>query len=233
MSDFTRARTAPRRRSTLLAAVFVCAGVMLTAQPRVDQEKDPASFDALYRRGSEKNAELKTLTARFVETTTSALLTQPLASSGTLAVQRPSKIVLHYREPEVRDLLIDGDRMTMSWPGRSVRNVINIAAANRRIQRYFVESTPAELRKSFDIASAEASDRPNAYKLTLTPRRQQIREGLRRLDLWLDRTSLLLAAMQMTFPTGDVKVMALDDVRVNVPLDAAVFSLDPTPAPTR
>ena len=42
------------------------------------------------------NATLKTLTARFTETTTSSILTRPLVASGIVAVERPSKVVLHY-----------------------------------------------------------------------------------------------------------------------------------------
>lgn len=194
---------------------------------------DDRSFEALYRRGAAVNADLRTLTARFTETTTSSILTRPLEATGVLAVERPSKVILHYREPEVRDVLIDGDRMSVSWPARDILEVTNIATANRRIQRYFVDSSPDRLRDSFDILSGPASDRVHAVKLTMVPRRSQIREGLSRLDLWLDETSLLLVAMQMTFPNGDAKLMVLDDVQVNVSLPQGTFSLARAPAPAR
>ena len=50
--------------------------------------------------GPQINATLKTLTARFTETTTSSLLTRPLVARGTVAVERPSRVVLHYQQPE-------------------------------------------------------------------------------------------------------------------------------------
>ena len=62
-----------------------------------------------------------------------------------MAVERPSRVILKYEEPEARVVLIDGDRMTVSWPGRHVKQVTNIATAQRRVQKYFVDSTPAEL----------------------------------------------------------------------------------------
>ena len=46
----------------------------------------------------------------------------------------------------------------------------------------------------------------------MVPKRKQIRETLARLDLWVDRTSLLLDAMKMTFANGDTKTMAFEDV---------------------
>jgi outer membrane lipoprotein-sorting protein len=211
----------------IIAGVLATAGTIITAQTKPTKATDDdSSFEALYRRGSQINGALKTLTAKFTETTTSSMLTRPLVASGTVAVERPSRVVLHYLQPEPRDVLIDGDRLTVSWPGRGIRDVTNIASANRRIQKYFVDSNPAELRASFDIVSQKADDRPKTYRLTMTPKRKQIREGLTGLDLWLDQTSLLLAAMRMQFPNGDTKLMVLEDVVANPPIDPAVFTID-------
>jgi outer membrane lipoprotein-sorting protein len=210
------------------ALLLTALALVASAQPRSAQQKpaeDDASFDALYRRGSAINGSLKTLTAKFTETTTAAMLTRPLITSGTVAVERPSRVVLHYLQPEPRDVLIDGDRLTVSWPGRGIHDVTNIASANRRIQKYFLDSNPAELRDSFDIVSQRADDRPGTYRLTMTPKRKQIREGLSGLELWLDQSSLLLAAMRMKFPNGDTKLMVLEDVVANPPIDPAVFTI--------
>jgi outer membrane lipoprotein-sorting protein len=229
MIRHTAARGLTRLRWGISGACIVCsAAAILTAQAkRVDDD----SFDALYRRGSEINATFKTLTARFTETTTSSILTRPLVASGIVAVERPSKVVLHYQQPDLRDVLIDGGRLIVSWPARHIHDVTNIAAANRRIQKYFVDGTPAQLRESFDIVSEKADDRPRTYRLTMVPRRKQIREGLTRLELWLDQTTLLLAAMRMTFPNGDTKLMVLEDVVPNTRIDPGVFTIGPSPAP--
>jgi outer membrane lipoprotein-sorting protein len=156
-------------------------------------------FDELYARGQEQNAGLKTLTASFVETSTSALLTRPLVARGTVIVERPARVALRYTDPDARVVLIDGDRMTMSWPSASIRSVKGIAASQRRIQKCFVDSSPDETAQSLPGPRAEADDRPVSF--TMVPKRKQILEGMTRLDLWLDRSSLLLAAMRMTFPT--------------------------------
>jgi outer membrane lipoprotein-sorting protein len=228
----------PRALAVRLRAAVVCAASIATcllATAMSAQQKpaappaatDDASFDALYKRGSQINATLKTLTARFTETTTSSLLTRDLVSRGTVAVERPSRVVLRYEEPEPRVVLIDGDKLTMVWPGRNVRQTSNIASAQRRVQRYFVDSTPKELREHFSIESRAAEDRPGTYKLTMVPTRKQIREGLSRLELWLNRSSLLLDGMRMTFPNGDTKLMVFEDVRPNVPVDPAAFRIQP------
>ena len=61
----------------------------------------------------------------------------------------------------------------------------------------------------------------------MVPKRKQIQEGLSRLELWVDRTTELLVAMKMTFPSGDTKLMTFTDVKPNAPIDPSVFSVEP------
>jgi outer membrane lipoprotein-sorting protein len=199
------------------------AAALLTAQRKSAADD---AFDSLYRHGSEINASLKTLTARFTETTTSSLLTRPLVARGTLAVVRPSRVILRYIEPDTRIVLIDGNRMTMSWPSRSIRQVTDIGAAQGRIQKYFVNGSVEDLRHEFEIDDHGASDRRGTYHVSLVPKRKQIRETLARLDLWVGQSSLLLETLQMTFANGDTKEMAFEDVVPNASIDPAAFSVD-------
>ncbi len=183
-------------------------------------------FDEIYERSQKYNAGLKTLTATFTETSTSSLLTTPLVARGTVTVERPSRVVLRYTEPDARILLIDADTLTLSWPSAHMHTVTDIGAAQRRVQKYFVDSSPAELRGHFQIVAREASDRPGTYLLTMVPKRKQIQQGLKQLDLWIDKTTIMLSAMRMTFPNGDTKLMTFTDVKTNPQIDPSVFKID-------
>jgi outer membrane lipoprotein-sorting protein len=180
-------------------------------------------FDEIYARGRPLEASLKTLTASFVEESTSSLLTKPLVARGTLAVVRPDRIVLHYVEPERRTVLIDGNSMRLVWPGRSIDERVPIGAQQRRIQQYFVDRSPAQLRSHFEITAAESSNRPTAWLVTMVPRRKQIREGLAKLELWIERDTVMLSSLLMTFPSGDTKRMSFANVHLNPTIDEAVF----------
>jgi outer membrane lipoprotein-sorting protein len=61
----------------------------------------------------------------------------------------------------------------------------------------------------------------------MVPKRKQIRQGLERLELWIDRNTLLLNQMAMSFPGGDKKTIRLDDVELNVPIAADTFQIRP------
>jgi outer membrane lipoprotein-sorting protein len=212
-------------RGGLASTLLLCAAIAFVISQAASARAD--LFDELFKQGQAKNGAMKTLTASFVETTTSTLLTRPLVASGTLAVERPSRIALRYTQPDERIVLIDGDTMTMSWPSRNVRQSKDIGAAQKRIQKYFVDTSPDELRSHFTIGAREADDRPGTWLVTMVPKRKQILEGLARLDLWVDRTTQLMVAMKMTFPNGDTKLMTFTDVKPNAPIDAAVFKGTP------
>ena len=198
--------------------------ILLTSAARAAPAPD--LFDELYARGQKLNGDLRTLTATFVETSTSPLLTRPVEARGSVYVERPSRVALRYAGSDPRVVLIDRGRMTVSWPSAKIRTVKDVGAAERRIQAYFVDSSPSELRRHFTITAREAADRPNSYLVTMTPTRKQIREGLVTLELWLDRTTLLLSAMRMTFPGGDTKLMTFAGVVPNAAIDPGQFTVD-------
>jgi outer membrane lipoprotein-sorting protein len=186
----------------------------------------PDSFDELYLRGQRANAAIKTLTANFTESSTSSLLTRPIVSHGHLAIERPSRVVLRYTEPEQRVIVIDGNKMTMSWPSHNVRQVTDVGTAQGRVQKYFVNGTASDLRAQFEIETHATSDRPGTDHLTMIPKRKQIRETLARLDLWVTRSTLLLDAMRMTFANGDTKMMTFDEVVPNAALEPGTFATE-------
>lgn len=184
-----------------------------------------ATFDDLYRRGQKANAGITTLTARFTETTTTALLKQPLVYRGVLYVQRPTRrVAMHYSDPAGRLVLIDGDRMINSWPALRILDRRDIGATQKRIQRYFEDDDPGELRKVFDIQLHDTSERPGMREVTLLPKRRQIQEALTRLDLWVDESSSLMNAMRMTFANGDTKLMEFSNVMPNTAIEPAMFN---------
>ena len=228
--------TLPSRGHALRASATIAATVLLllstaafgrhqtsrAAGPR------PDSFDDLYLRGQRANAAIKTLTAHFTESSTSSLLTRPIVSHGRLAIERPSRVILRYTEPEQRVIIIDGNKMTMSWPSHNVRQVTDVGTAQGRVQKYFVNGTAADLRRQFDIdMHGDGEARPNAYYVSMAPKRKQMRETLTRLELWVGRASMLLEGMKMTFANGDVKTMTFEDVVPNASIDARTFSLTP------
>lgn len=184
-------------------------------------------FDVLYERTRPQQASLQTIRARFTETTVSTLLTKPLVARGEVIAARPGRVRLDYSSPERKTVVIDAGRLVVVWPDRKEREEIDVGQLEKRIDRYFVDRTPAELRKHFDISAAADARVPHTDRIDMIPKPKQIRTGLSRLALWVDQERLLLTQMRMSFPGGDSKTLAFEGIELNVPLEASAFSVKP------
>lgn len=221
-----------RRARALVALVAIAAALELSAGAAAPPARD--LFDTIYERGQPVASTLRTLTARFTETSESSLLARPLIARGTLALrrtaagdsERPATVILRYTEPETRTLLIDRDLLLLDWPGRTLRQQQNIGAAQKRVERYFLDKGPDQLRSHFTISAAVATGREGTWLVQMVPKRKQISQGVARIDLWIAQSDVLLRAMRMTFPGGDTKLMEFEEVVLNPTLDERAFAVN-------
>jgi len=205
----------------LLRSLFLL--VFVGALAPAPQPADP--LDALFARGKAMQATLHSISASFTETTVSSLLRDPLVARGTVVAAVPLRMLMTYTTPEVRYVLMDQTRIGTVVPWMRERDELNMADMQRRIQRYFVEASPKELRQSFDISLAPDPALPGADLMDMRPRRKQIKEGLARLRLWIDRTSLVMSKLRMDYADGDSRTIELSDIKMNPPVDDRTFAI--------
>jgi outer membrane lipoprotein-sorting protein len=205
------------RPAILLLILGTGAGIAAQAQPPGDR------FDQLFARTLAKRQSIQSIRATFTETTVSSLLAKPLVAHGTVVAAPPARVLMTYTDPERRTVVIDGESLTVVWPDRRERETIDIAETQKRIDRYFTHATLAELRGLFEIKAESDASLHDMDRVEMVPKRKQIRQGLERLELWIDRETLLLSQMRMLFAGGDVKTIRLEDVTVNVPITDNMF----------
>ena len=68
-----------------------------------------------------------------------------------------------------------------------------MSSSQNRIQKYLATRLAEELRRQFNIERRDPGERPGTYEFVLTPKRNQIRDTLTRLDLWVEPSSFLSA----------------------------------------
>jgi outer membrane lipoprotein-sorting protein len=174
-------------------------------------------FAEIYQRGVVKQRAMKSIRANFTETTVSSLLVKPIVARGTVVAAPPARVRMTYAEPEAKTVTMDGRSLVVAWPARGEREQIDIREMKQRIDRYFTNASIDELRKLFEITAEPDAALRRADRVTMTPKRKQIKQGLQQLDLWIDRESDLLVQMRLSFPGGDQKTIALEDILVALP----------------
>jgi outer membrane lipoprotein-sorting protein len=213
-----RARAAAptaRRLVTALAAIVLTITAATHAMAPVDL------FDEIYKKGQPLDQSIKTIRAKFTETTTSSLLKDPLVAEGTLLAVRPSDILLTYTRPEKKLLRIDATTLLFLWPEKKLRQSSDIHESQARVQKYFVDKSPDELRRHFAITAVVDPARPGTWRVDMVPKRKQMQQGVTRIQLWISERTSMLSTMMLTFAGGDTKTMAFTDVEVNPPITLA------------
>jgi len=204
------------------AFALIVGALLRSSVAAPPQTADP--LDDLFARGRSAQTTTRTITAAFTETSVSSLLRDPQVATGTLVAVVPIRVVMSYTSPVAKTVALDDKRLVVAWPSGQRREEIDIAATQRRVQKYFVDASPRQLREQFDITLANDM-KDAAYRLDLVPRRKQIAEGLARLRIWVDRTRFVMIKMTLDFPGGDAKTLELRDVRTNVAIDERAFTV--------
>lgn len=205
---------------TILA--FLLAGLPSPAGPDL--------FDEIFARGRPLQEKLQTIRGRFTETTVSSLLARPTVSKGTLVAAKPPRLLLRYTSPEAKVIAMTGNRLVIVWPERAESETIDITETMKRVNQYFTNADPGQLRRMFTVKAFADNEVANTYQLDMVPKRKQIRQGLERLQLWMHRDTLMVVQMKMTFPGGDSDTIRIEDAEINVPLDPKAFDVEIPPA---
>lgn len=204
------------------AAILIGAAAMT-----IGAQRPPSTdlFDRLFAQTIAKRQTITSIRATFTETTTSSLLQKPIVAHGTVVAAPPIRVLMTYTDPERRFVSIDAKSLVVVWPDRGQRERIDISQTQKRIDHYFTDASVENLRSMFDIIARPDPALGNTDRVEMRPKRKQIKQGLERLDLWIDRQTLLLVQMEMSFPGGDTKTIRLGDMAVNVPVTDKTFEI--------
>ena len=195
--------------------------------PPVAPAQEPDPFIALHHRAQEVERSLVTLRADFVETTESDLLVEPIVESGKMIAARPIRVLLHYEKPEKKLLLIDGNQLLVSWPERAQSEQMPIAKIQETVDKYFYQASDEEIQRHFIIRVTSDPDVPGTHRVEMMPKRKQIKEGLERLDLWVEDRTLHMVKMRLLYPHGaGAKTIELSNLVANVPVEDEEFRVE-------
>jgi outer membrane lipoprotein-sorting protein len=180
-------------------------------------------FEEIFQRGMTRQKSMKSIRAAFTETTTSSLLVKPIVARGTIVAAPPARVRMTYMDPEPKTIVMDGRTLTVVWPKRNEREQIDIRQTQKRIDQYFTNASLDDLRKSFDISAQPDPAMRRTDRIEMIPKRKQIKEGLEKLELWIERETVLMTQMRLSFRGGDQKTISLADIAVDVAVNDDVF----------
>lgn len=191
---------------TMLARLVLLCSLLSWLPAGADPEIGGAPFDVPGL--MELLGKVSSRQDRFTETKTLAILTQPVVLKGTLAYVRPDRVEKHVTSPYTEDLLVQGDRLTLS----SSKGTKQIAVDSHPLIRSFVEAIRASLAGELAVLRRlyhiKFQGTRQQWELTLRPLEAQAAEYLTSITLRGEGDRLTTVDIRET--GGDRSLMEID-----------------------
>ncbi|MFO7786115.1 MAG: LolA family protein [Thermodesulfobacteriota bacterium] len=202
--------------SALLAAVVLLAAAPLWVQvPFCAAESESGSGEEVLERITEAFSGIVSIESEFIQESHTAMLEEPLRSSGLFRYEAPDFVRWEVLSPERAGFSADGDRLK-TWKGSSNEKEGAPPGAEAGI-RHFMEQLLAWVRADFDWLG-ERFDisvlKDSPVELVLEPMSEAVAERLDRIRVTFSQDLSHLKAIEIRETGGDRMVITFLNVRV-------------------
>jgi outer membrane lipoprotein-sorting protein len=187
------------------------------------------SLDDVLKQMDREQGQFQSLTASIERTKVTVVVNDHSTESGQIEVRRDGKMRIDLTSPDQKTILRDGDHIYVYTP--RIRRVEEYDLGKRRdlIDQLLLlgfGTSGDSVKKSY-LITLQGEDSLNGQKvvhLELTPRADDVRKQISKIDLWLNEGNWLPAQQQL-FETGsgDYSIIRYSNVARNVPIPDARF----------
>jgi outer membrane lipoprotein-sorting protein len=215
----------------LIIALVLCTvtfAMCVKARAAVGQGHAPLSLETVLREldGSAKN--FHSLSADVERTKVTVVVNDRSTENGTILVH-DDKMLLEMKAPDARTILRTGDNLFVYNPGLKRVEEYNLAQHRSLVDQYLLLGfgmEGKELRKSYlvTLLGEPTLDEKKTVELELTPKSQEARDQISKIQIWFDESSWLPLQQQFNETgSGDYFVIRYSNIVRNPNLGDAKF----------
>lgn len=189
----------------------------------------PLTLNEILKQMDREAAQFQSLTANIERTKVTVVVNDRATESGQMEVRRDGKMRIELTSPDQKTILRDGDHIYMYTP--KIRRVEEYDIGKHRdvVDQLLLlgfGTSGENLKREYLITlqGEETLDNQRVARLELTPRSDELRKQISKIDLWLNEATWL-AAQQQFYETGsgDYSVIRYMNIARNVPISDARF----------
>jgi chaperone LolA len=176
---------------------------------------------------SARQEKIETLRADFRQEKTLSLLANSEVSTGRFVFEKPNRVLWSYQTPKPVTMLIADGWLTTYYPELKKAEKLEVKRFEDRIFRYVGASSGAlrELGRYFDFKFIDDRTK-TAWVLELKPKTETVARRVRKLTIWIDRSTYLTTKFEYVEGDGDVTRYEFSNIETNVALPANQFTLE-------
>ena len=186
----------------------------------------PVTLDTVIKKVQEQQKKTATLQADFRQEKELALMAKPEVSTGTFIYSRPSNVLWVYDTPKRVQMVIAGGVMTTYYPELGKAERIDVKRFEDRIFKYMGASGAIdELARYFDFTFTDSKSKP-VFVLDLTPKNRAVAKRVRRIKIWIDKSTYLTSKFEYVEGDGDITRYEFTNLRINEAVPPGKFALN-------
>ena len=188
--------------------VAVALLVLLTA-PRValaGPNQTAWTIDAVLKQLDASAKEFRSLAADVERTKVTVVVNDRSTETGQILVRRDDKMRIDLTQPDRRTILRDGNALYVYNPKIKRVEQYDLSKHRELVDQFLLlgfGTSGADLKKSYliTVLGEDMLDKQKVILLELTPKSEEVRNQVSKIDLWIDE-STWLPAQQKFFETG-------------------------------
>ncbi len=214
-----------------LVGLCVLAGV-LQLRASAAQESPRWSTESALSRMDKSASDFRSLTADIEQIKYTEVVKDTSTETGQVFVRRDQKMRIELTKPDPKTILRTGDSLFIYTPKINRVEEYNLGKHRAIIDQYMrlgFGTKSQDLRKSYDIklAGEEEIDHRKTLLLELTPKSEEIRNQITKIQMWVDESSWL--PIQQKFfeaSRGDYFLVKYSNMMKNLKINDAKFKPD-------
>lgn len=206
----------------VMAAFWLPSGVSAAQQSRWTVESVLKQLDIEAR-------DFRSLTARIERTKVTVVVNDRSTESGQIFVRRDDKMRIDIKQPDRRVILRNGDRFYIYTPKIDRVEEYDLGKKKSLVDQFLLLGfgTPgSELKKAYlvTLKGEQILDHRKVLLLELTPKAEDVRQQISRIELWIDEADWL-PAQQKFYETGsgDYFIIRYTNIARNVRIPDSEF----------
>ena len=183
-------------------------------------------LDRLVERVKYEQNLIVTLQARLIQRREGELLLEPVEERGWLRYRPPDALRWEIVEPKPVIVAVHGD-VAITWNvDLDTARRTAVGHVSEQVLEYMGPAGDLEtLLKYFAVQAEFPEQEGDAYHLHLTPDYRSFEKRFREIDIWIDPVRFLPREFRIVLASGDERLVTLEDVVLNEPIDDSEFIL--------
>jgi outer membrane lipoprotein-sorting protein len=218
---------------SFVALVGLCA---LTCPPQLHastaQEAQHWTTESVLKMMDKSASDFHSLTADIEHIKYTDVVKDTSTETGQILVRRDQKMRINFTKPDPRVILRTGDSLFVFTPKINRVEEYNLGKNRSLVDQYVLlgfGTKSQNMEKSYDIALSgeEEIDHHKTFVLTLTPKSEDVRKQITKIQMWIDPSSWL--PIQQKFfeaASGDYFLFKYSNMVKNLKISESRFKPD-------